>query len=51
MSQKIETTGIITAGKKKNFGAQPEEGKKDLKDFIASEELTPDMKNRGFIVN
>jgi hypothetical protein len=29
----------------------PEEGKKDPKDFIPSEELRPEMKSRGFIVN
>ena len=50
MTQKIQTTGAITVGKKKNFGAT-EETKKDTKDFIPSEELTPEMKHRGFIVN
>jgi len=29
----------------------PEEGKKEFKDFVASEELRPEMKQRGFIVN
>lgn len=38
-------------GKKKNFGAHPEEGKKNMQDFLPSEELTPEMKSRGFIVN
>lgn len=50
MGQKFQSTGGAKIGKKKHFGAQ-EESKKGNKDFIASEELTPEMKLNGFIVN
>lgn len=36
-------------GKKKNFGKGPDKHKE--KDFIASENLNPDMKTMGFIVD
>lgn len=50
MGQKFQSTGGAAVGKKKHFGAQ-EESKKENKDFIASEELKPEMKLNGFIVN
>lgn len=50
MGQKFQSTGGAAVGKKKHFGAQ-EESKKENKDFIASEELKPEMKVNGFIVN
>ena len=51
MTQKIEGTGSHAIGKKKNFGIHPEETKKEFRDFVASEELLPEMKQRGFVVN
>jgi hypothetical protein len=52
MTQKIISSGSKQViGKKKNFGAHPEEGKKNTQDFLPSEELTPEMKSRGFVVN